>query len=188
MNLTKIAVRFFDECIMVDKIIWLAGNAENQCDDLEDLIENEDSDTLAELFALPKKTAESYMDLVDVEDLVSRLVRAGRMGFLVKAATPVPTHFHESGHTYSWGYSTTKWFYTEALDEAFAERLVQWKDAFIASKKAKQTMKKAGKVGTSRRPRVLNPSPDERAEFAAAAARKIAARCGPSNPQCLRNP
>lgn len=128
----------FEESIRVDKIIWLGANTETQCDDLEELLEEKDTAVIAALFDLPNQVAEDYADKYDCEGLMVKLVHARRLGFLVKAATPIPMTFHASGHSYTWGLYTTKWFYVESIDQAFIDALVKWKEDFIAAERARK--------------------------------------------------
>ena len=87
---------------------------------------------------------------------MSRLYLARKRGFLVKIGTPVPHSFSEDGgaNTGGFGHVQWHWFYTEALDEEFITRALEWQETFYATERRKleakkKPAKKKGKAVTS---------------------------------------
>ena len=85
-----------------------------------------------------------------LSDFMSRLYQAGKRGFLFEAATPTPQMFGADGGvtTYGFGWYQKKWFYTEALDEAFVQRLFDWKESFYEECRKKDAAKNVKEVTT----------------------------------------
>ncbi len=129
---------FFDESIRLETIIWLAAcGHDSPVSALNDFLDDEDAETIKEVLGEP------YEDISESkEEYLTELARKNKMGFLVNAQTPVPQAFHKDGGftSYGFGIAECKWFYTEALDEAFAARLLDWKEDVIA--RAKKSGKK----------------------------------------------
>ena len=136
----------FNESIRTEQIIWLSGQTDQIADDLRRFF-NESSDTteaVSEVLGieLTPTEAENFEDGElsddDIVDILNRMDDVGRAGFLVSAGTPVPQSFGEDGSysTSGFGFYTTKWFYTDSFDEAFMNRLVEWKEAFVEHRKA----------------------------------------------------
>jgi hypothetical protein len=163
MTPKEIASTFFDHSIRTEQIIALAFQADQYPDNLKELWEEElqpqdegcETVTLQQYAALNKLFSEGagrevdFNDTLtdaDVDEFMQELYRENLLGFLVQASTPVPTAFHKGdGHsTHGFGWCTHKWFYTEALDGAFAERLVKWQTDYIEEKRAKAV--EAGEV------------------------------------------
>ena len=125
----KLSELFFDKSIRVEVIVHLATMAGDYAfaEPVRDMLED-DPDALGALLGV------DIDEDFDAEELSTQLYRAGVLGFAVQAATPVPEKFYGEDDGYStcgWGHYTTKWFYTEALDEDFFGRLVEWKEAYI---------------------------------------------------------
>ncbi len=139
MNIRETA---FDETIRTEAIIWLACQTDQIADDLREFF-NESFDSIEQLTDVIGVELRSYeteqfedgsLDDDNIGEILIRMARKGRAGFLVQAATPFPHNFDKestSYSTYGFGQYTTKWFYTDTLDEAFMARLVEWKEAFI---------------------------------------------------------
>lgn len=124
---------FFDESIRLDKIIWIAASSDGH-DDFEEFIEQHDRKERKEVFGV------SLSD--DPEEALSQLARANKQGFLVQAATPIPVAFHENGcTTHGFGWCQLCWFYTDTLDDAFADRLLEWKESVHAKARKKLAAK-----------------------------------------------
>lgn len=138
-TIPDIAERFFDENIRVDKIIWLEANASSQCDDLEDYLEEEYAEEIAKLFGTTVSQVENFA--ADPEEFTTWLARSRKTGFLVKAATPVPHDIRKDSCSFSWGYTQHEWFLTDALDEAFLLKLIDWKASIKKREAAKERRK-----------------------------------------------
>lgn len=122
----------WDENIRIDKIIWLAGCNPNPPRDLVELGEWGD-----ELDRLLGKGFQAAFDS-DPEELLSKCNRAGKLGFLVEIAVPVPTFYKSGSISYSWGHCYTRWFYTETVNLAFMQEAKKWKDTRYAEVQAVQ--------------------------------------------------
>lgn len=142
---------FFDNNIRLDEIIWLAANLDCPSEALvEEFFDNTDADEFKKVFGkLPFKVTDARLDEEresgeKYSGILSEFARAQKTGFLVQAATPIPVMVHDDGGvtTYGFGWITTQWFYTEALDEAFAQRVLKWKEDFYKEKKAELKKKK----------------------------------------------
>jgi hypothetical protein len=127
---------FFEQSIRVEKIIWLAACSNQPPQAFEDFLEEEDPAVVTGIFG--------FNPGGDAEEALSALARKKKQGFLVEAATPIPVSFHKGGHiSHGFGWCQMKWFYTEAMDDAFAVRLVEWKEKVVA--KAKREFNKKAK-------------------------------------------
>lgn len=129
---TDVVEELWDNSIRVEAVIWLAaqGDGSEQC---EDFFEDRGREELENIFGLkfPFDPAD-----VALEEVLSFLCRRKKTGFLVNAATPIPSRFSkDGGYSHSWGHYQTEWFYTEAFDENFAVRLLEWHDNLIAEKR-----------------------------------------------------
>lgn len=135
---------FFDESIRIDQIIWLAACGDQPPDALEEFLEGEDAATLKRVLGLKKSQIEDEDgEPIRAEELLSTIARSGKQGFLVQAATPIPTAFHEDGHSsHGFGWCQLEWFYTETLDAPFVQRLLDWKTTVIEATRKKLAKKK----------------------------------------------
>lgn len=91
----------------------------------------DDADEVREALAWPGKLPEDF----DAEEIADLLRRAKKQGFLVKFATPAPVDFTETGHSFSWGYYSTKWIYAEDFEEACRGALA-WAEKYVADRRA----------------------------------------------------
>lgn len=124
----------------IERIIYLAGAMaaiDRFPDDLNDFLNDEDDDTIAECFGetpdwvdLPLRGDESAVWVCEW------LRDAGKFGFLVQFATPVMKPYSPTGRTFSWGYYSTKWIYAETVEEAIDKGL-----AWVAERRAKEDAK-----------------------------------------------
>lgn len=113
---------FFDESIRIEQIIWIAACSYHPPESFEDFLSDEDPKDVKKIFGLKRQLSD------DPETALSELARANKMGFLVEAATPIPVAFHQNScTTHGFGWCRLGWFYTEALDAAFVQRLLDWK-------------------------------------------------------------
>lgn len=138
----------FDNSLRSEQIIWLASQFHNEqpCDALESLIDEEDYDTLITIYSeigLSYDPSKEEDDGPTVEEFLQACQAASKFGFLVQMATPIPILFHkDDGYTTNgFGMYATEWFYTEAFDEAFVNRLLAWKEAYIARIKTQHEAK-----------------------------------------------
>lgn len=127
MTTTKnqsIYARLCSATARIEKVIWIAGMmgdadlGETPASDLDDLF-NQDSETLNRLFPGGSR----WIDELEHWDSTAGefqwwVIKEGRMGFLVKIATPVMVYLTKTSCEYSWGYYRTHWAYGESPDEA----------------------------------------------------------------------
>ncbi len=124
--------RWFDLSLRIETLIHLGTMA----------IDYSFSTPAEEFFEDEPEEAERLLGCVvdespDWEELSTFLYENGKLGFLVKLATPVPSNFSDDGsyQTNGWGHFMTKWFYTEGFDETFFETAEKWRDEFIKSRR-----------------------------------------------------
>lgn len=124
----KVFDKLSEACGRIETIVHLGGmtaDTEAFPEPLNDLLEESD-ETLQHPFPdLPDWVREA-LGCEDFErnDMFSQWIhQTGRLGFVVKFATPVMTHIAK-GHTrYSWSYYTTRWLYGNSLEDAIAAGL-----------------------------------------------------------------
>jgi hypothetical protein len=139
----EIAETCFDENIRVEKIIWLAAQADQYPRDVQEFFEDASAEEQSELLdiKISKELADTlwHGDDDNIGEIFSRLGCKGRLGFLVKAATPIPFDFREGGGYSHCGFGRyrTKWFYTDALDPDFIKKLVAWKEEVVERERKK---------------------------------------------------
>lgn len=137
--------KMFDANVITEKMIWLPGVAASHNDDFRDFCED-GLDNQKELFAaLPwlKDVLEESSD--DLETVLGEFSWKKCNGFLVQLATPVPTEFHGSGYSFSWGYTQLRWFYFETLD-ALVERAQQFKEEVVEAERTRAAKPKRQKA------------------------------------------
>lgn len=139
----QIAEKFFDESIRLGSLIWVPGQTDQYGENVKEFFEDvEEASDLTEILGFPisEETASELWNGDDDEigEIWSKLFRAGRLGFIVKAETPWPFNFTEGGYSSGFGHYTSKWFYTEALDEAFVDRLIAWKESIVERARQKE--------------------------------------------------
>lgn len=135
----KIAEMCFDHSVRLESIIHLASMA----------VDYSFADPAKEFFEMQPEKAEKLLGIEidedpDWEELASKIYRAGKLGFIVQVSTPVPRDFDESGShsTSGWGFYTSEWLYTEAIDDAFFAEVEKWRDAYIEKCKQAELSKK----------------------------------------------
>ena len=135
--LRSIPSTLFDESIRIEKIIWLAANLDQPNRDLAEFLEEEEPADFERLLGfVPKDQSDR-----DRSDTLEELSRRERTGFLVEAATPIPQGPIRGENSFmhlGFGCYTTRWFYTEALDEGFVADLLQWKRDYIEARRQLQ--------------------------------------------------
>jgi hypothetical protein len=131
--------------LAIETIIWLPGCWAIIPDEMKELIEEgEDDATLLVEAGIPLEAMQRYEgEEVDRQDFGEyELCERDLTGFLVKVGTPVPddTRIGVDGipehGTYSWGWSTWKWFFVQELDD-IVEPAIAWKRERCAKKHAK---------------------------------------------------
>lgn len=157
----NIAEECFNNNIRAEKILWLSCQADQYTDAMRKFFtEDISAEKLTAIFdgavkfteAQIEEAADSRRNIDDhIGEFVSRLYRAGKRGFLVQAATPVPQMFSPGGcvTTYGFGMYTTQWHYTDALDEVFIAQLIAWKESYIEACRQKEAGKKNSKAKAS---------------------------------------
>lgn len=120
-TLTRLDVAF-------EHLIWLPGVTCHACDTLRELLWD-DPESVYKALDLPCPEVDENFIADEVLDTFLDQIRDHRKtGFLVQVATPI-----QSGpRPPSWGYYTTRWLYTERLDDTFIPALEAW----VASKNA----------------------------------------------------
>lgn len=135
----NLSQKFYDNSIRLDKIIWLASNLDRHSSDVQDAFEH-DYEGIEKALGVKAGSLEDAAE--DWEGFGSKLAREGKVGFLVQAATPIPDYFDNGTTNLSWGWFQSKWFYTEALDENFLNKLIDWRAGVMESEKKKMKSKK----------------------------------------------
>ena len=146
MSTTNNGLKFWDNSVRFDQIIWLAANVDQPCEALTDVIVD-GGITYKNFAALFKITEKKAKGICASMETFTDWQNTNRIeGFLVYACTPVPTAFHDDGgmQHYGYGMTTGLWFYTEALDDAFLETVFAWRKEYIERKRVELTSKKGG--------------------------------------------
>lgn len=147
--MTNIATLMFDANVRVEAMFWLPGIQCAVPSEFRDFIRDDLPDDKALLAQLP--WLKTFLDgdwELEPDEWPIEFHRKGCNGFLINLATPVPTDFFKSGHSFSWGYYQTRWVYFETLD-AVPEYAVRFREEVIAdarkewSKKSKRRKAKA---------------------------------------------
>lgn len=141
----------FEHNLRTEQIIWLACQSDQYAEDLHDFFNGEIAkiEHLEEIIGvkLIEQEREAFDDCNlsddDISSILARMARKGRLGFLVKVATPCPNSFSDSGYSHSgFGYYTTQWFYTDVLDAEFMDKLAKWQEEYIAEQRKQALAKK----------------------------------------------
>jgi hypothetical protein len=140
---TKLA----DATLRMDKVIVLAGaltDPECPCNELREFIEDEDEETLRQLF--PKAPNDLFEESCSETSwqFCEWLSDSGTLGFLVQFATPVMRRTSKTSRSFSWGHYYTEWVYAETLEVA-AEKGLAW----AAKKRAEEDRNRAKGEGTA---------------------------------------
>lgn len=130
MTHAEINEQLFDNTIRFESVIYLAGalaQADSLPDDLRELLDDEDDKTIIQAFpGFPLSLRDD--DDCFLEFAAEWLIDNQRLGFLVKAATPVMTYHKDSGGShFSWGYYRTQWVYGETMD-VVVTKAIAWAD------------------------------------------------------------
>ncbi len=113
------AESFWDNSVRIDHIIWLAANSSDTQNALKNFLEYE-AEAVEKL--LGRRPPEAGKDF---DEYLTDLHNDGKSGYLVEAVTPIL----QKGGIYTWGYTTSKWFYFEVLDEAAVMKAMEeWVD------------------------------------------------------------
>lgn len=139
MTHNEIHEALFDNTIRFEQVIYMAGalgQADSPSQDLRDLLEEEDDETILQAF--PGFPVDVLDDPdVGIEFSAEWLIDNDRLGFLAKVATPVMTYHKESEcSSFSWGYYRTQWVYGETMDEVVA-KAIAWADKQREAEKAR---------------------------------------------------
>lgn len=151
MTNREITEALFDNELQFETIIYLPGCSAHPSDTLRDLLDmwiEEAQEAFTE--AGVKLDLEELVEPGDrdLDEFLSTCARKDISGFLVQVLTPTPQSFHgESGYSFSWGCMRWHWFYTPAIDGAFVERLIKWRDGYIAERRAKADAEKEASNG-----------------------------------------
>lgn len=139
MTHSEIHEALSDSTTRFERVIYMAGalsQADSLPDDLRDLLEDEDDETLLQAFPGFPLSLRDDGDCF-LEFAAEWLIDNGRLGFLAKAATPVMTYHRGSkSSSFSWGRYRTQWVYGETMDEIVA-KAVAWADKQRAAEEEK---------------------------------------------------
>lgn len=133
INIDEILNNTFDEALdlRIERCIWLFGMGQSGVlsSDMVDALCGE-PDEIANLFGLDEED-------VDDDNFAQFISDHNKNGFLVQAATPIPTFKGDgSSCSYSWGWYTTKWFYADWPQELALE-VVKWAKDVYEGERAK---------------------------------------------------
>ena len=119
--------KLWDETARVERVIFLAGAlaaGDAMPDDLDEFFDDEDVETIGKcLGSVPEWIDLDAYGHGRAESIFEWLHDGGKLGFLVKFATPVMTPTGENSRSFSWGYYSTTWVYAETLDDAIDKGL-----------------------------------------------------------------
>jgi hypothetical protein len=132
-DIFKVSQQLFDAAIRIEKTIWILGCSAMANDELCEAIE--DDEEVAALLGIPEDVVAGCTD--DREEMAAYLYRQKKHGFLVQAVTPIPDYIDRKSYRASWGCMRQAWFYTDALDADFVQRLVEWREDIHRDAKAK---------------------------------------------------
>lgn len=124
-----LAAQFAEKHFHLVKIIHLAAQNDDLCDDLEDFIEEMDVSD-AEIFPLPPKQAAYLRDMVkddERDEIYPLLCDNGLHGWLVLIEQPVITDGTPDCYSSSWGYTRYKWLYAESY-EGVLKNAQEWSE------------------------------------------------------------
>ncbi|RKW31158.1 MAG: hypothetical protein D8B42_04485 [Kingella sp. (in: b-proteobacteria)] len=124
-----LAAQFAEKHFHLVKIIHLAAQNDDLCDDLEEFIEEMDVSD-AEIFPLPPKQAAYLRDMVkddERDEIYPLLCDNGLHGWLVLIEQPVITDGTPDCYSSSWGYTYYKWLYAESY-EGVLKKAQEWSE------------------------------------------------------------
>lgn len=138
----RLAGEFFDDSFRFSKIYWIAAQGDQPDDDLVELISDLlRDDEIEKVLGINPRRFEDADE--DGSEYMSILYDNRKTGYLVLVEMPVPRWdaIRDGGtgididldsYWQSWSYSTGQTFYTDSLDEAFIERVREWKKETVA--------------------------------------------------------
>lgn len=128
--------RFYDENARIEELVLLAGAIGDWhlLDAVENFFEEDFKDIESCLGELPEYVKDD-IESNEHDSLVEWLIDNGKLGFLLKMATPIMEQCG-NGASFSWGYYTTKWVYGDTLDSAI-EAGFSW----VAEQRKKENIK-----------------------------------------------
>lgn len=138
-NSKMISSEFFDRSIRAEIIIHIGSQLHDDSAWPENIQETFDYcwDDIWESAGLEPPESE------DKVDVFQRFYHAGKLGFLIQFATPIPKNITETGHSFSWGCFTQKWIYADTYEEA-CQQATQWQEEFIETARFKAIHKNDG--------------------------------------------
>lgn len=115
----------FESSVRADTIVHLASMALQDAwpSGVEEAFED-DLDEVVKAIGLPLSHS------MEKDEIAEQLVDHQKLGWLVKFSTPIPSHFHESGFSFSWGLYISEWFYGEDY-EALCRKALEWRETVI---------------------------------------------------------
>lgn len=122
---------FVDSAIRAEKILHLGTMCMD--DSWPDIASESFEDDPDEVWAA---LGVAEPDEASEEEWAEAIRDARKLGFLVQFATPVPDHFYDSGHSFSWGCYTLHWIYDESFENACV-RALKWQEEYIKQMRAK---------------------------------------------------
>lgn len=131
MEMKQIMSEFFNSAIRIEQIIHIGTMCMDDAwpDIASEAFESDAEDVF-------KAIGICCPDEDDREEWSQALRDAGKMGWLVQFATPIPGSILDDSYSFSWGYYATCWIYDDDFYNACTKAL-KWHEEFIAEKKAK---------------------------------------------------
>ena len=127
-----LAAQFAEKHFHLVKIIHLAAQNDDLCDDLEDFIEEMDISD-AEIFPLSPQQATYLRDIInddERDEIYPLLCDNGLHGWLVLIEQPVITDGTPDCYSSNWGYTHCKWLYAESY-EGVLKNAQEWSERTI---------------------------------------------------------
>lgn len=141
MNNDKLANKFYEDDVRVDKLIHVASAlSDSASEDLKEFFE-EDWNIIEK--ALGVQIHQDYKNSLDdcdsyfISDSISEIITSyAKFGFIAQFATPVMTWKNESSGSFSWGLSRAEWVYAETVEELY-EKGFKWVESVREKEKKK---------------------------------------------------
>lgn len=123
MNVKEMMGKLYDEALITDRVIYLAGALSGDVlpDDLEEFFNDEDDETIEKcLGTIPEWVDVDANGYSLAESVSSWLSDENKLGFLVRVTTPVMKPLGGGIRSYSGGSFYLTWVYGETMDDALA--------------------------------------------------------------------
>lgn len=147
----RVAESLEDQTLRFDRVIYLGGCVQQDAwpDALRDFVEEDLDDHAMKTLLTDLPFMKEVVEALDENDAEGareifneEVYRNSTFGFLVNVSQPVFSYHDESSASFSWGYTTSAWFYGENMQE-ITEKAVAWGAANIEEAKQETSRKKA---------------------------------------------